>query len=361
MPIFSGSGVQPSLKGLPSNVQELQAGQVWLIQPAGWYMIALGKYTVLQQLDPIMNAWRTVGGHGAGQSGMEYIYADGVNYRLANQSGCAVGGLMTNHGTAYTSAPTVTTTTGGSIWRAVMGEVVSSVSVGNGGSGYTYPPTVQIAAPPQGGIQATAYCTLTTGAVSSVTMVDVGGGYVSPPQLTFVNDPREGVNGIASGTGAAATAVVSGSGTVNGLVCLDHGSPITAIPTFVFAGGGGSGLAATVIMNWAITAYAVTTAGDTFSGATAWITGEDAFPTAAAAYANPTTQSGLVRTRKADIKGVTSGAGLTATGQVVYDGGCYSSAPTPVIAAFPAASPTTASLITFTVGGQNDINYLTPL
>jgi len=359
MGLFSGSGVLPSLKGVATNVINLQSGQVQLISPAGWYMVNTGLYTTVQQYDPITGIWRNVG-NGDHQGGVRYIYSDGVNYRLANQTGAVVGALLTAAGSGYTSAPTVSAGTTGSIWKAVVGGAVSTtVTVTNGGSNYTYPPIVQFAAPPAGGVQATGYATLSGSAVSSVTVTNQGAGYASAPTIVFINDPREGVNGVTQGYNAAATCVLTGAGTVTALLCLDHGQGgQTSVPSISFAGGGGSGATATAIMNWSITAYAAGTAGAGLSGSIAQITAEDAFPTTAAAYTNTYTQSGLVKTRNANIKAPISSGGITATGAVIYDGGVYTSSPTPVV--IPTASVvTTAPVVTFTMGGQSDVNYLT--
>jgi hypothetical protein len=359
MGLFSGSGVLPSLKGVATNVVTLQSGQCQVISPAGWYMVNVGLYTVVQQYDPITGIWRNIG-NGEHEGGVKYIYSDGVNYRLANQTGAVVGALLTNGGSGYTSAPTVSAGTTGSIWRAVVGGAVSTtVTVTNGGSNYTYAPQVQFSAPPAGGVQATGYCTLTSGAVSSVTVTNQGAGYASAPTIVFVNDPREGVNGVSTGYNAAATCVLTGAGTVTALLCLDHGQGgQTSVPSISFAGGGGSSAAATAIMNWSITAYTAGTAGAGLAGSVAQISAEDAFPTTAAAYTNPYTQSGLVRTRPANIKAPISGGGITATGAVVIDGGVYTSSPTPLV--IPTASVvTTAPVVTFTMGGQTDTTYLT--
>jgi hypothetical protein len=359
MGLFSGSGVLPSLKGVATNVINLQSGQVQLISPAGWYMVNTGLYTTVQQYDPITGIWRNVG-NGDHQGGVRYIYSDGVNYRLANQTGAVVGALLTAAGSGYTSAPTVSAGTTGSIWKAVVGGAVSTtVTVTNGGSNYTYPPIVQFAAPPAGGVQATGYATLSGSAVSSVTVTNQGAGYASAPTIVFINDPREGVNGVTQGYNAAATCVLTGAGTVTALLCLDHGQGgQISVPSISFAGGGGSGATATAIMNWSITAYAAGTAGAGLSGSIAQITAEDAFPTTAAAYTNPYTQSGLVKTRNANIKAPISSGGITATGAVIYDGGVYTSSPTPVV--IPTASVvTTAPVVTFTMGGQSDVSYLT--
>ena len=122
--------------------------------------------------------------------------------------------------------------------------------------------------------------------------------------------------------------------------------------------GGGSSAAATAIWNATITGIAVTTAGAGLSGSYVRVTAEDNFPTTAAAYTNTTTQSNLVRTRSADIRAAISGGGVTATGAVIYDGGIYTSAPTPLV--IPSASVvTTAPVVTFTLGGATDTSYLT--
>ena len=140
MGLFSGSGVLPSLKGVATNVVTLASGQCQLIYPAGWYMVSTGLYTVVQQYDPITGIWRNIG-NGDHEGGVKYIYSDGNNYRLANQTGALVGALLTAAGSSYTSAPAVAASAGNSIWRAVVGGAVNTtITVTNGGSGYWYLP-----------------------------------------------------------------------------------------------------------------------------------------------------------------------------------------------------------------------------
>lgn len=361
MGLFSGQGVTPTLKGNPTNYVTLPSGGVYTVATGegGWYYGILGKYTVLQAYDPIQLRWGSIGAPGDGATAQYYFLDGTTNYRLANQTGSAVGALLTNGGTGYTSAPTVTASAGGSIWRAIVGGAVNTtVTITNGGLNYTYPPIVVFAAPPAGGIQATGICALTGGVVSSVTVTNQGAGYVGgAPVISFINDPREGVNNVTTGYNAAAIATLTGAGTVTGLVCVDHGQgSLAALPTLAFSGGGGASAAATTIMCWTITAYAAGTAGAGLAGTVARISAEDAFPTTAAAYVNPSTQSQLVVTRSADIKAPISGAGITATGQIIYDGGIYTSSPTPLV--IPTASiVTTAPIVTFTLGGVTDTSY----
>lgn len=364
MGLFSGPGVTPSLKGNASNLISLPAGGVYNVPSgeAGWYMLHMGRYTAFQSFDPILQAWGSVGGE-AIRGGRQYVYMDGTtNYRFANQTGAVVGALITNAGSGYTSAPTVTASAGGSIWRAIVGGAVNtSVTISNGGANYTYPPLIVISAPPSGGIQATATCTISGGVVNAITVTNQGAGYNAPPTFSFINDPREGANNTTVGYNAAAVCTLTGAGTVTGLICVDHGQGgLTSLPTLSFSGGGGSSAAATAIMCWSITAYAVSTAGTAVSGAFARVTAEDKFPTTSPAYTNPSTQSGLVKVRNADIKAPTSGNGITATGQVVYDGGIYTSAPEPLVLC-TASVIATAPVITLTMGGFSDTSYYCPV
>ena len=373
MPLFSGTGLTPSLKGVVSNVVALKAGQVEIIQPAGWYMVSLGLYTSIQQYDPITGIWRSIGGSG-NQAGVEYIYSDGVNYRLANQNGCVVGAVLTNVGSGYTSAPTVTASAGGAIFKAIVGGAVSqTVTVTNAGANYTYAPIVQISAPPAGGVQATGFCTLSGGAVASVTIVDQGAGYASAPTITFVNDPREGLNGTTVGYNAAATTTLTGSGTITALLCLDHGTPIaytagsaTSIPTLSFSGGGGSSAAATAIMNWSVVglqsaSYANGTSGIT--GAQAWATGIDQPTSANSTVLNVAVQAGLVKTRQCSLSAAISAGTLPAySAWVVRDGGIYTGTPLLIIGMDQVTTPGAQVAALATMGYfASDTSYLTQL
>ena len=361
MPRFGGQGQNLTLKGVPSNLYTLPAGGVMLLGPpnfvAGEIGVRVGKYSTLQNLDPITGIWKRVGG-GVMAGGYEYIYSDGANYRIANQSGCVVGALITNVGSGYTSAPTVTAT-GSSLWKAWIGGAVSTtVTISNGGTAYTYPPQVIFSAPPYfsagGGIQATGIAVLTSGAVSSVTVTNQGAGYPIAPTITFVNDPREGQNGVVAGYNAAAVATLTGAGTLTGLVCIDHGTKLTSVPTLTITGGGGSSAAATAIMNWGILSF-TPTAGTGFG--TSMLSGLDAFPTTNPGYTNPDTQSGLVQTRLAQILMLASGGAPTATGAVIYDSGVYTSVPTPLVTTNGALITQTATF-TFGMGGSTDTSWV---
>lgn len=86
--------------------------------------------------------------------------------------------------------------------------------------------------------------------VASVTVDAGGSGYTSAPAVTF---------GGAGGTGAAATATISG-GAVTSIVVTAEGSGYTGSPTVGFTGGGGSSAAATALVTVPITFTLDTTA-----------------------------------------------------------------------------------------------------
>ena len=369
MSLYTGQGVPLNLKGNPTNVVEIQAGQAIPLtfnNQGGWYYVRNGGYSVVQQLDPVTGLWRKAGA-GATAGGIEYLFVDpGNNYRLANMTGCAVAALLTSGGSGYTGVPTVVSSGGSSLWKAIVGGAVNTtVTVTNGGSGYTYPPLVLFAAPPAGGLQATGYCTLSAGAVSTVTVTDQGAGYASAPPVSFINDLRETNNpgsGVTTGSGASAITTLTGSQTVTAVVCTDFGNPVTTLPTLTFSGGGGSSAAATVLMCWSITGYTVVTAGAGLAGTFVQITAEDALPLTTPAYTNPSSQGGWIGKRNANIKAPISATGVAAIGTTgqIYDGGIYTSAPIPLV--IPTASVvTTAPVVTVAVGGQNDVCYIQSL
>src|SRR5581483_3496228 len=114
MPIqFGGPGATPILGNLVTTTLTLQSGEVWIV-PAGRWQLKPGKYTSFQEYDPIVGIWRTIGAGPTAASG-EIVFSDGVNYRLANQTGCPVGASVTTAGSGYSSStpPTFAPNAGG--------------------------------------------------------------------------------------------------------------------------------------------------------------------------------------------------------------------------------------------------------
>lgn len=347
---FGGVGVSLPLNQLGANGFALQAGASMYV-PSGTFNLRHGGASTVQTFDPILGIWRPSGFDG---TSWQQVDSDGNNYRVANLTGCPVAALLTTAGSGYTSAPTVTPSAGSSVWTAIMGQVVTSITVTQGGNNYQYPPIVIIQAPGFPGIQADAYCTISGGVVTSVTMLDVGGGYNAPPFITFFNDPRDTV-----GNGAQAVPVLAGTGTVNGVVCNNNGTPLTALPTLAFSGGGGTGAVATSIMDWAVTAYAVTSGGAGYAAPVEVITVGTGIPTTATAYVNPNTQAGFLRVQAATFVGAVSGGAITATGQIALNTGHIGGVASNIAGAvFGGAAPTTAAVLTLTVGGVNDFAWI---
>ena len=357
MAVFGGQGVTLSLGGQGTNAFTLQAGEVWTIPP-GTYAIQPGMYCSVQQYDPITTTWRSVGNS---SFAMKEIASDGVNFRVANQTGCVVGAAVTNAGSGYVTAPTVSiATTGAKAIAVVGGAVYSTFTVVNGGSNYVYPPMVVIAAPPSPGVQATAYSTLTSGVVTSITITNQGAGYLTAPTIALVNDPRD-----TTGQGALATCSLTGGGTVTAVLVTDHGNSASAVPAITFtATNGGTSAAATALMDFTTTAYVASFPGAGFAGSyEVRVIGSGMPALSGNAYTNPATQQSLLRLRPASIMAALSATGFTATGQVVLDGGHIggsTASATAILligATASTALPTTAATLTLTLGGTNDFCY----
>ncbi|VVB96180.1 Laccase [uncultured archaeon] len=113
---------------------------------------------------------------------------------------------------------------------------VRSITITNGGSGYTTAPAVTISAPTTG-TTATATATLGFG-VASITVTNRGSRYTSAPTVTITG---------GGGTGATATATVA-SGRVTGITVTNAGSGYTSAPTVTITGGGGTGATAAAVL-----------------------------------------------------------------------------------------------------------------
>jgi FtsP/CotA-like multicopper oxidase with cupredoxin domain len=238
----------------------------------GWFGTPVGSLTLT---DPGSgySAAPLVGISGGGGSGAT---------ALANFIGATVNAItLTASGSGYTSAPTVvfnnTGTNGsGAAASALFTRVVSNIQMTNVGSGYVIAPTITIAAPPAGGVRATALATITNGSVSGITITNPGSGYTSVPSVTFSNPPP-------GGTRARGTAVLTGI--VQSLVLTNGGSGYTSAPTVSFSGGGGSGAAAIAgILPGTITGLTLTNPGTGYTSApTVVFTGTNTTPAVAVA------------------------------------------------------------------------------
>lgn len=122
---------------------------------------------------------------------------------------------------------------------------VGLIGITNGGSGYTTAPTVTISGPDQaGGVQANATATITSGAVSFVSIDNAGTGYTNSANLTVSFS-----GGGGSGATAKASILTFKTGTLS-LVVVNGGSGYTqANTTISISGGGGTGATAQAIVS----------------------------------------------------------------------------------------------------------------
>lgn len=110
----------------------------------------------------------------------------------------------------------------GECCRALLsGGMITALTIANGGTGYTNPISVTIAA---GGSQATATATQALGVINSVTLTSGGWGYLTAPTVTVIG---------ATGTGAAVTAIVDNSATtVTGIEVIPFSALNTVLATW---------------------------------------------------------------------------------------------------------------------------------
>lgn len=344
-----------SLNG--TNTIDLPAASSWII-PAGTWLITPGRYTTVQYYDPLTLIWRGISSWNRYVS----VNSDGVNFRVANQTGTPLGAVITNAGSGYTSAPVVTASAGGSTWQALINSsttgfsISDTITVTTAGSGYTLPPIVLISPPAPGGIPATAVATLGGGGVlSSVTVTNNGAGYFSAPTIRLIPNPLDPNNTTGAIVTGAATTALGASGTVAALRCSYNGTALTALPTLSFAGGGGASAAASVVGCFAVTTVTVGTAGVALTAPVS-INSVGGFQaaTAASGYKNPAISTDLLTVRTANIAGTGT---TTLTGSTIIDGGLFHTAPTPQITQGIVVSgslPTTAPAATFAIGGVTD-------
>jgi hypothetical protein len=252
------------------------------------------------------------------------------------------------------------------------------------------PPILAIDPPPAGGIQATATCTISAGAINAVTVTNAGAGYISapnvyvmpqygtypgigppvnavapstaiPPGLIGSNQPPffPGINwGISPGTtGALLTAnpTLTGSGTVTGLVMTNWGLGYTGttIPTIAITGAGAA--AATALMSMSLTSVTITSGGVAYSADTHLWESTLGLLTAATNVIN----NNAIGPRAARGRATQSGGVINAV--VIEDNGFgFQAVPRIGVTATSGTPPTTVANLTAVVGPVTDISILQP-
>lgn len=335
-----------------TNIMTLAAGETFMV-PAGQWHASLGPYTWLQDRDPITNKFRTTTTQ---NSSTTFVNSDGNNVRIANLTGCPLGAVVTNVGSGYTSAPTVTASAGNSTWLAIVGGAINTtVTITTAGAGYVNPPVLLFSPPPAGGVAATGYATVSGGAITGVTVVNQGAGYTSAPVITVVPDPRDTITTTAVLT---VNATLVGAQTITAIITQDHGQAVTAVPTLTISGGGGSSAAATAVMAFTATGFTVGAGGAGYGNAQPFLVeaaGGVVAATAAAGSVNPQFGTSIFAPRTGFITGTsTAGGAITATGAVIQDGGLFQAVPSAFVIAGGSGLATTQGQATITVGGSPD-------
>jgi hypothetical protein len=240
---------------------------------------------------------------------------------------------------------------------------VGLIGIVNPGDHYTTAPVVKISAPNQSnGVQATAICSITTGAgsITSIGITNPGAGYTSVPTVT-ISAPN-----LSTGTQATALAGIS-AGNVAVINITNAGTGYTSPPSVTITGGGGSSAAANATIDTgSITAIAITNAGSgytaaptvTFSGgggANASAVAElITFRTGSVAIA--VTNGGTGYSNSANLTVTIAGDGANAAATGIISGGQV----TQVVITNPGTGYTTGNVTISGGGGSNATATLVP-
>lgn len=359
----------------------LAPGQTLLI-PAGQWVVQAGPYSTVQFFDSASQIWKNLSVYDT----VPYpVSSDGTNFRFANLTGCPVGAVVTNAGTAgslpvsmftptgqwtggfftaqTTPSVTCTASAGGSTWNTFIGGAISTtVTVTAGGSGYTVAPKLLIVPPASQGnqpfIPATAICTISGGAINAVTVTNQGAGYVAAPTILILNQP-----GDTTGAGAVLTPTLTGAGQVTAVLQNTSGTVLTSVPTLTIGGTSApASAAATALMNFSITnaGTGTVTAGAGYTnGYTLVATG--GISTATPVFTNPAIEKGIIYPTQPNIfSSQTTVQNLNSANTIfAFNGWGFQAVP---LALTAVGLFTTQGLITApTVGGVNDVCQLYPI
>jgi len=365
---------------------------------SGQYIVGLGQYSCLQVFDQAIQAWRNVQ---VNPGSFATVSADGANYRVANNTGCAVGALITNAGSSYTngfygyteqlspvviqngvttagnSTLTVTPSAGGSLWNVIVGGAVNTTIgfsgtvyaasagqaspfggtgtalTGSAGASYTKPPLIVFTPPPNQGQQPyilpTAVCTITSGAIASVTVTNQGAGLLGLPGISVIPQLGDTTGGGAVLGWASGNSAQVGSGTILALYPASNGTvAVTAVPTLTFSPA--STTAATVIMNFTITGFTQSTAGAGYVAAGGAFQG--GIVSGTAANTNPAFDKGL----EIPIFPPVTVAATTGLPSLAGPFGGVNIQAVPTFSAFSTSTAaSTAAVTTTNVGGASDM------
>ena len=288
--------------------------------------------------------------------------------QLPNADTGALGGINVMNGGAYAEVPSVviggnTAPVGGTLARAtanLAGTSVAALNLTNAGTGYTTAPTVSITG--GGGTGARYTAQITASALNNVTLANAGSGYpFTNPPLTIptVYDGLTAYNCTTSSSPGPCASIVNGVSSV----AVTNGGSFTAVPTLTFAGGVGTGAAGTATLSATGSVKSITVAANNRTAVCGRTTGTSALTlTGGTGFTgNATLTNGVITAvsvtnggtgftgtgiratlacaRGATVNGLTYNIGKTITGVTITNPGTgYTSAPT--ITTTPASTPT---------------------
>lgn len=330
----------------------LAPGDSMTIPPGDWIINRI--YCFVQYFDSVNNAWR---GNATALGPQEQVFSDGVNYRVANLTGCPVAAIVVAGGSGYSQSSTsVTASTGGSTWQPIVGGMMSVNTIANAGSGYGVAPILLPLQPPTPGVQATGYTTITGGSVTGVTLTNVGAGYAASQTLVTIPNPYD-PNLTSTTAIVPATVVLApiGSGSIAAVLCTNNGAP--ASPTLTVGGAGSSGSVVAVVCQ-VVASGSVAAGGAGFTGGGGVITigGQ---PSATPQWVNPATDLSQAIPRPAQATMATTGGSLVSVSTII-DKGLFFGTPTVLVVPGAGNLQTTTASVTVALGSTADTILLQP-
>ena len=135
---------------------------------------------------------------------------------------------------------------------SVKSREVKTLTIAAGGSGYSSAPTLTIAAPPDGGVQATATCTVNSGAINAVTITNAGSGYPIAPTVTV------------SGGGGSSGSITATVDAYDGSRCYIPFKDVTTLTPVIIISGAVTNFSGTTQSGFTINPDRATDAGGTY-------------------------------------------------------------------------------------------------
>ena len=135
---------------------------------------------------------------------------------------------------------------------SVKSREVKTLTIAAGGTGYSSAPTLTIAAPPDGGVQATATCTVNSGAINAVTITNAGSGYPVAPVVTI------------SGGGGSNGSITAAVDSYDGSRCYIPYSDVTTLTPVIVISGAVTNFSGTTQSGFTINPDRATDAGGTY-------------------------------------------------------------------------------------------------